>query len=578
MTRVNNKFSIIFSLIFVVFIIFLRRPDQFLSPFLWQEDSFFILKDYIDAGFSSLLYPVQGYLILSSKVINLISYKISFYYYPELSVVLSISIMLLVFLAIWFSPTVLNYKWLCAMLIFFQPFNPETFSVALYSFWWVGILLILALLWENNEKLYGLKNFYIIISGLSSPLVVGFVPIFILRFFFFRGRKETLSLCLVLFLSLIQLYLIVTTSESGVNGGNLKEILSSADTILTKFFGLYLTNSNYAFLASLVLFFYFLVFAFLYRRDKYLYIYALVLACVIFMSVFRVPFEIIDPVTSGPRYFFYPFILITWSLLYSCGKSNYILKCIGLTLVFFSVLNLLTNGSFTRRHEAVNWKDKVEECMQFDQFFLPFHKSGQLNELGYLELSNNECKLMINSSIYKGTGLDSRQSNIQYQFIPFNSNIDIDKYTIRDVYYRSGSVTLDIASYIHKDILFEEPKTWMVNAVYSKKGIVPEDGFEIIGSYINGDLFKGAQKIFESPRRDVSIVYTTGPSSSSQYIEILSVEDGGVYQLIEKIFLEPSHNRWTSLNISLDRDYGSLEYRIIDDSDQWGEWSAYLAR
>jgi len=65
---INNKtMKLCLSIMFVIAIIILRRPDQIFNPVIWAEDASFIFMDYVKHGFNSIFIPVQGYLITSSS-------------------------------------------------------------------------------------------------------------------------------------------------------------------------------------------------------------------------------------------------------------------------------------------------------------------------------------------------------------------------------------------------------------------------------------------------------------------------------------------------------------------------------
>jgi hypothetical protein len=49
-----------------VVVLFLRRPDQFLSPYIWVEDGTIVLPAFAARGWWSILEPVNGYLICVS--------------------------------------------------------------------------------------------------------------------------------------------------------------------------------------------------------------------------------------------------------------------------------------------------------------------------------------------------------------------------------------------------------------------------------------------------------------------------------------------------------------------------------
>ena len=89
------------------------------------------------------------------------------------------------------------------------------------------------------------------------------------------------------------------------------------------------------------------------------------------------------------------------------------------------------------------------------------------------------------------------------------------------------------------------------------------DGVKIFGSFIDGDVSKGSMLL--KVNRNATLVYKTGPNTSGQMIKIYD-GDSIVYQGS----LQVSTN-WSELRFLYDND---IVVEIIDDSSQWGEWSA----
>lgn len=503
--------------------------------------------------------PVQGYLITSSKIINFIAIKSSFYYYPEIAAYLAIAFMVGIFIAVWLSPTTLNYKWLCAVLMFLQPFNPEAFSVALYSFWWSGLLLVLALLWNNSNKLYFLKNSYIILGGLSSPLIIGLLPIFIFKFFLNRNTRELFTIGLVFFISFIQAYFIVTTGASQPGAFNLLDIILNVDILVEKFFGFYLFKGEYitSLIIGLLFVSYFIFSFYKIKNNKNIYTFSLMFLCVVFMSIYRVPLQAIDPVDAGPRYFFYPYIIITWAILFISGELGCKFKLVSFSLIFCSLVNVILNGGFYRRHDIIDWRGNINSCTFFDDYYLPYHYDGDSSHLGITELSKftkEECSDLYESSIFYNK-LPESIDDIVYRFIPFRGIDD---------FYRMRKYD------------FSTPLHWEYNAFYESEQLKLNYDYNVIGSFVVGDQFKGYQDMFDSEMGRVKVVYTTGPNTKGQFIEILKKEEGSDPVLLKKIPLQPSSMKWSIVEIIIGGNHGALTYRIVDDSSDWGEWSAYM--
>ena len=62
----------------------LRRPDQWSAPAVWIEEGTVALPDYVANGWSSVLHPMMGYLVLPTKLILATAATLSFRWLPEI--------------------------------------------------------------------------------------------------------------------------------------------------------------------------------------------------------------------------------------------------------------------------------------------------------------------------------------------------------------------------------------------------------------------------------------------------------------------------------------------------------------
>ena len=181
-----------------------RRPDQFLHPYVWVEDGTVILKAYAERGLASVFEPVSGYLILATKLISLSAYKLSIQWAPEIALALTVAYTCAIIAAVAFSPTHLRWPFACAVAVLTLPVDPEVFAVSLLAFWWAGLLLILALLWDADRGAIWLRAFYVVLGGLSSPLAVTLSALFVLRALIERRRSEFVIAALAVAVAMIQ--------------------------------------------------------------------------------------------------------------------------------------------------------------------------------------------------------------------------------------------------------------------------------------------------------------------------------------------------------------------------------------
>jgi len=417
------RYQKIFLLLIALIVIFFRRPGQILHPYIWCEDGSIILRQYLNNGLLSILKPVQGYYILSSKIINFLSYFISFWYYPEIAAFLANAFIIAVVFAIAYSPTNLKYPWLCAVLTLFVKTDAECFSVALYSFWWAGLLLILATLWKDKCKIK-LQFLYLLIGGFSSPLICIASPILCAKAII--KKKKTYIYAAVVSLLPFFVQAITINKNSAVNNMSIFDL--NEKMIIKQFFGRYIIQGSIQIESPIYLFvglgllsiliFPVIEIAIFKRKNMAYNVLFIWLCSSIVMSVYRVPLEIIHPFFAGPRYFFYPFIVIAWMLVWILGllressfffvnhsNNHFIVKIrywvyIGIIVTF--LFTFFINGSLLymrRDHVAIDWRHELSNAMASNEpYELPIHVRGYDTPWS-ITITAQQCQRLIKKSL-----------------------------------------------------------------------------------------------------------------------------------------------------------------------------------
>lgn len=144
----------------------------------------------------------------------------------------------------------------------------------------------------------------------------------------------------------------------------------------------------------------------------------------------------------------------------------------------------------------------------------------------------------------------------------FNKKIKL-KFPTPPFYYDKHFDKSDIQTIpLNEQIIFT---TFEKNKVYDYKKI---DNFEIYGSFIDGDSSKGSIKI--DLRESNKILYKTGPNTYGQIMNIFENESK-----IYSTNLNPS-KEWSA--IVFQKDTKTITIEIVDNSSEWGEWSAIAIR
>ncbi|MBV8835600.1 MAG: hypothetical protein JO000_03600, partial [Alphaproteobacteria bacterium] len=385
--------------VLTVLICFLRRPDQFLHPYVWAEDGAFVLKGYADAGLSSVLEPVNGYFNLSARLLSLAAFKLSLWWAPEISVVLAVAFTCAVVVAIARAPTLLPHPFLCALAPLVVPTGPEMFDVALYSFWWAGLLLLLVLVWDPTRGGGGLRAFFAGFGGLSSPLIVPMTPLLWLRAIVERRPSEILPAAVATVAALAQVLALVSGEPATAPHPNFDPVLA-ADV----FAGLFAATprnwlSEYhqgvivlAFIAGTAL---------LARKRLRWEIVLLALAwcaAVLIVQARIGDLRVLAASGAGPRYFFYPLVILMWIAIWIASVSP---RVVGAVMVGGLVLALYAGREYlVYFHDPIDWRREIASCARTDgDYQLPIHwVGGHRDDVHLVRLTGAQCRAMLEAS------------------------------------------------------------------------------------------------------------------------------------------------------------------------------------
>lgn len=360
------------------------------------------MRDFLNHGLLSIFVPVQGYIVLPTKMINITSTLISFYYYPEVSYTLTIIFTLSVIVAIAFSPTELRWRWLCAVLTLLIPTDPEAFGVSLMAFWWGGILAILALLWNRSGKWRGLQVAYVVFGGFSAPVIVGLTPLFWLRALLERRRADALVAGLATGVAVVQTILVLG-HPSTATSNPLK--IADVFVFVEKYFG-YFTVYSFAdwpyTLAAAVVMLGLLAYGCwiaLFRREFYFLIAVLTIFALAGLSSLRQTPAITHPILAGPRYYFYPYIVLSWALVWMIVLAKPPIKPVVMAAIALALAN--ATGHFARYHQHLDWRAHLDRCLRNEEpgtQRIPIHFAGltaQPADLWFIDLTRQECERLV---------------------------------------------------------------------------------------------------------------------------------------------------------------------------------------
>lgn len=361
---------------------FLRRPLQFIHPDVWVEDGTILIPDTMRFGVDAVFRPQNGYLFVVPRVLNLVSMQVPIEYYPELSTLLAVLFDLSVVLCVAAAPTVLRARSLCALAVMLIPVDPEVYALNSYTFWFAALLPVLALLWhpDHHSRTDTVARIVaIVVGGLSSPISVIVLPLFLVRALIVRTARETLCLAVAALTASLQIIHILPRNARSATGS----FDGLIELVVAKFFGFYLfspAGRTVAVLSGVVLgaivIAYFIVVASRMQdgEERIRMLLFLLLPLVIGASIVRAPVTLINPLDGGPRYFFLPYICISWIRL-NPPSGRPLLAGAGAIALVLSVLNGASH--FVRLQDPTDWKGAAREYRESGRAVFPVQFTGE---------------------------------------------------------------------------------------------------------------------------------------------------------------------------------------------------------
>lgn len=408
-----------------------RRPDQIWQPYIWSEDGSHILWQYMLFGFKSFTETVNGNYIFSAKVINILAYKISFWYYPEIAALLSNLFIMLVICAVAYAPTHLKAPWWCAVAALFVKTGAECFGVALYSFWWAGLLLVLAVMWRNDRR-FILRLVFVLVGGFSSPIIMGAAFLFIILAAITRTKKDIITAVVALIPFLFQISRsLAYGGTSLVNLFTLETWLFSVRNFLGTFVNMYGGNTQLLIWGLILLAIIVLagfrtapgVKAFI-RENLYYFMLFMWLLASIASGIYRMPLMLeAEAPFFAPyqRYFFYPGIILAWLVIWivvSAGNAflRVLVKAfLVLVLVNFTYLGYYKEMRITHPGD-LHWRSELCKAIDDDDpdtypvelYYLGIFEDDYVDKLAMQVPKEQYIRLIRDSWLYNDADTNCR--------------------------------------------------------------------------------------------------------------------------------------------------------------------------
>ncbi len=370
---------------------------------MWNEDGRVILAQLIDSGPASIVAPVGGYLVTVARLIAFVAWSASPAYYPLISTLLAWLFIVAVGVAIAVSPLAVRGGPYLALATFFVPSDPEVFGLPLYTFWWAGLLLLLAALWRRGAGGTAWRIAFVAVGGLSSPVIFLVAPLLAYRAIVRRddGAERATALAAAVCFA-IQAGVLLHEHNSGP--GSPATALTALGVVETMV-GSYAAHGvaqllpfgrRTLLLASGALTL--LLVALALRRGEapraflaYLWFGSIAL------TLGRNDVNALNPFSAGPRYFFYPFVLEGWFLVdVLASAAPFALRAsAGAMLVLAGGTAL---AGLSRPHDDLRWTANLRLCAAAEGeglYPLGVHTDGRASSAWTLPLRPATCRALI---------------------------------------------------------------------------------------------------------------------------------------------------------------------------------------
>ena len=383
----------------------MRRADQYLLAAIWVEDGKFILPEFVNEGAWTLTKPLAGYFLTATKLISVVAYTLSILWAPAIEEVLIVAFTCVVILAVALSPTHLRWPFLCAVAVLLIPTESEVFAVSSYAFWWAGVLLLPALLWDGSRGGGWWRASFIVVGGLSSPAILPVTLLLGLRALVERTRSEAIAFGLAALVSAIQIF--------GMLSQNVPVAwLKMAPVLPFLIVQTYVGNFFYADHGAYIGYAAFLAligwaWAVRSRLDRYFVLLCLsfvLLSAMIATRNSAYPFGFFQSISYAPRYYFYPFIVLAWIMIFMASVSPRMvqLAAAGVFAAALVVAEVVpVNGiGLSRRQDPIDWRAHILACAEAGEYALPIHYIGRADKVWEVRLTGAQCRALLDGSLF----------------------------------------------------------------------------------------------------------------------------------------------------------------------------------
>lgn len=393
-----------------------RRPDQLLHPYVWDEESN-VLQSFAAHGWAAATGPVNGYLDLPGSPLITSAASISFVHLPRIEYAFALGVFLVTVLLLVVPASIwggVRQRALMALAMVLVPTGPEVFGVLLYSFWWATLWPLIILGWTTSR--WGLRAPLLAIAALSSPAGGALFIVYAVAYARRRERRDLVGGVILLAGFLVQVGFVETSARGPKVGHQAARLVTVGEQMLRSG-GLYLLGSlgprndslDLLLVTGAVLAVVLAAGAIWAATSARAFAPALlVLAAVVLTLLSSIPHPLITgPRAAAPRYFFLPFVVITWTLISLAGlmlerrRAWAMAAAVAGLIVVVSLIDLPATFFPARLSEAgkLSWPHELRLCASGDlPQGVPIYYDGTATRLWRLHLSARQCSAYLGSS------------------------------------------------------------------------------------------------------------------------------------------------------------------------------------
>jgi hypothetical protein len=357
----KNLWLVVATLVFVLIVWVLRRPDQFFTPYIWDEEGLIFVRFQRQGFWAAVTTPVNGQLYLLTNLAIVSILKLKLLLYPVLAYIAA-TVFFMGFALLWLIPRSrlsLPVRTGIVILSALVPVNPETFGVLLYSFWWIGLYPVAILFWERSHWAWRVS--ILVLASLTSTIGALAVVLFFAQWLFRRSVRDLISVLVLLPGLGLQGWLYVTSQRS--SSSDLGQVLVQFLTNQGAYFFGWMTNiprEYLAFIGGVVLAGIGAAIVLLVRQrhplGSVVAVLGLGLVMVSLISALQFP-QLSNQYSAGPRYYFLPFLFLSWIVAVLASLESRRIRAIAVGAIIASIVTL--GPGWTRHADIVDWPTEV---------------------------------------------------------------------------------------------------------------------------------------------------------------------------------------------------------------------------